>query len=108
MDNFKKEVGHNHGSDQKAKTKPDKAASSSSSAKEHETDTVPTVTMSECFITYENGIRGTRKAATMIVDNESGTITITPKEHHTIFVAPFYPIVIEGPVPKVKEEGEKN
>ena len=83
--------------------------SASSSVKKQEKDTVPTVTESECFMTYENGNRGTRKPATMTVNNELGTITITLKEPDTIFLAgPGYPIVIEGPWAVPKEEGENN
>lgn len=61
----------------------------------------------EGFVTFENGlsVNGPREKATVCVDNTTNTITVTMKNPASVFVAPGYPIVIEGPLPH-KEETE--
>ena len=58
------------------------------------------------YVTFENGlsVNGPREQATVCVNNITNTITVTMKNPASVFVAPGYPIVIEGPAPKNEED----
>ena len=52
------------------------------------------------YVTFENGcnVDGSRLEATISVDNATNKITVSMKKPASVFVAPGYPIVIEGPL----------
>ena len=60
------------------------------------------------YVTFENGLAvdGPRQRATICVDNTSNTITVSMNKPATVFVAPGYPIVIEGPLPNEEVEDQ--
>ena len=57
------------------------------------------------YVTFENGsnVDGPRQKATICVDNQSNVITVSVDKPVSVFVAPGYPIVIEGPLPEMEE-----
>ena len=54
------------------------------------------------YVTFENGcnVDGPRQKATICVDNQTNVITVSVDKPASVFVAPGYPIVIEGPLPE--------
>ena len=64
------------------------------------------------YVTFENGLSvdGPRQKAKICIDNNTNTITVSVNKPASVFVAPGYPIVIEGPSPeeetKVPSSGE--
>ena len=58
------------------------------------------------LLTFENGLHvdGPQREAEICIDNEKGTMTITPKGPAMVFTGPYYPILIEGLLPRKEEK----